>query len=186
MAIDLTDKTIISLGDKRNRIQGKFLIAADAVADKPGLLILGNVDGSGTVGTGVAIWADNTGAIRYSATIPTDEDSSGTVIGASGANAALSNLVSVAISESLISDANNKDDLGSNTYAWKSAYLSTSLVFKESTNNLTVVATDQGTGARSATIPDLVSTDDTFAMLACSQAFTNKTYEGVAISSTSN
>ena len=184
MAIDLTDKTIISLGDKRNRIQGKFLIAADAVADKPGLLILGNVDGSGTVGTGVAIWADNTGAIRYSATIPTDEDSSGTVIGASGASLALDNLASVAINTSLISDG-VADDLGSDALPWRTAYLGTSLVFDQTTRNLTITASEPGTSARTVNFAD-PGGNESVAYLATSQAFTNKTYEGVSISSTAN
>lgn len=42
--------------------------------------------------------------------------------GGGGANAALSNLSGVAINTSLISDANNTDDLGSSANAWKDAY----------------------------------------------------------------
>lgn len=40
-----------------------------------------------------------------------------------GANTALSNLASVAINTSLISDSDGIDSLGSSTYAWKSLYL---------------------------------------------------------------
>lgn len=47
-----------------------------------------------------------------------------TEIGASSsANAALSNLASVAINTALVSDTNNTDDLGSSSIAWKDLYL---------------------------------------------------------------
>ncbi|MFC1612494.1 beta strand repeat-containing protein, partial [Patescibacteria group bacterium] len=54
------------------------------------------------------------------------EDISGACITAAGAaaNAALSNLASVAINESLISDANYTDDLGSFAKSWKDIYAS--------------------------------------------------------------
>lgn len=42
--------------------------------------------------------------------------------GGSGANTALSNLASVEVNTSLISDANNTDDLGSTSLAWKDIY----------------------------------------------------------------
>ena len=64
MAIDLTSKDIVAFGDRANRKQMQLLIPAEATANKPGILILGNVDGSGTVGNGACLWADNTGAIR--------------------------------------------------------------------------------------------------------------------------
>jgi len=44
-----------------------------------------------------------------------------------GANTALSNLASVAINTSLISDANNTDDLGSNTIGWRYGYISSGI-----------------------------------------------------------
>ena len=125
MAIDLTDTSILSLWSRRNQKQGRFLIPANAVANEPGLLFLGNVDGSGTVGNGIVIWADNTGAIRYHTDVPTNEDADGTVItgAGSGALAALSNLASVAINTSLISDTDNTDDLGSSSKEWKDLYV---------------------------------------------------------------
>jgi len=43
--------------------------------------------------------------------------------GAAGANTALSNLASVAVSESLISDTDNTDDLGSSSKEWKDLYI---------------------------------------------------------------
>ncbi len=47
--------------------------------------------------------------------------------GGSGANAALSNLASVAINTSLISDTTNTDDIGSSSITWRSGYFGTSL-----------------------------------------------------------
>lgn len=45
----------------------------------------------------------------------------------SGANTALSNLASVAVNTSLISDANNTDDLGSNTVGWRYGYFASAI-----------------------------------------------------------
>lgn len=47
--------------------------------------------------------------------------------GGSGANTALSNLAAVAINTSLISDANNTDDLGSAAIRWKDLFLAGSI-----------------------------------------------------------
>ena len=80
MAIDLTSKDIVSFGDRANKKQMIFLIPAEATADKPGILVLGNVDGSGTVGNGGCIWFDNTGAPHADVTIPTDEDAAGSLV----------------------------------------------------------------------------------------------------------
>lgn len=43
--------------------------------------------------------------------------------GSSGANTALSNLASVAINTTLVSDTNNTDDLGTSSIAWRDLYL---------------------------------------------------------------
>ena len=51
----------------------------------------------------------------------------GTCAGAGGANTALSNLASVAINTSLLSDANNTDDLGAYGFAWRDIYASGTL-----------------------------------------------------------
>ena len=80
MAIDLTSKDIVSFGDRANKKQMILLIPAEATADKPGILVLGNVDGSGTVGNGGCIWFDNTGAPHAGVTIPTDEDAAGSLV----------------------------------------------------------------------------------------------------------
>lgn len=118
-----TDTIPIWLGPKFNAAQGKVAIPAGPSAEQPGLLFLESIDGSGVLQTGLYVWADSAGALRYSATLPTDEDSDGTSIGAGGATAALDNLASVAVSESLISDTDNTDDLGSSAKQWKDLYI---------------------------------------------------------------
>ena len=80
MAIDLTSKSIVPFGDRANKKQMILLIPAEASPDKPGILVLGNVDGSGTVGNGGCIWFDNTGAPHADVTIPTDEDAAGSLV----------------------------------------------------------------------------------------------------------
>ncbi len=73
--------------------------------------------------------SDNDGEIRYNATTNEWEFSNdgGTFSalgsGGAGANTALSNLASVAINTSLISDTDNTDDLGSDAIRWRDLYL---------------------------------------------------------------
>lgn len=52
----------------------------------------------------------------------------------SGANTALSNLASVAINTTLVSDTNNTDDLGSSSIAWKDLYLAGTFALKARTD----------------------------------------------------
>ena len=155
MAIDLTSTDIVPFGSRANKKQMILLIPAEAAADKPGIIVLGNVDGSGTVGNGGCIWFDNTGAPRYDVTIPTDEDSDGTLFSAaSGANVTLSNLAgTTAIPVALISDAANTDDLGTEPKPWKSGYFGTSLVFVGTSYNSTIAFTECA-ASLTYTIPD--------------------------------
>ena len=53
-----------------------------------------------------------------------------------GANKALSNLESVAINTSLLSDANNTDDLGAYGYAWKNIYASSTAFLASATTTM--------------------------------------------------
>jgi len=58
------------------------------------------------------------------------------------ANTALSNLASVAINTTLVSDAHDTDDLGTTSVNWRTLYLGTSLVIQESgagTDAITIV-----------------------------------------------
>ncbi|MFA4844437.1 MAG: hypothetical protein WC632_05760, partial [Candidatus Margulisiibacteriota bacterium] len=70
-----------------------------------------------------------------------------------GANAALSNLSSVAVNTSLLPGTTNSIDLGSADKTWQSGYIGTSLVFKGLTNNTTITL-DEPSQARSITIPN--------------------------------
>ena len=68
-----------------------------------------------------------------------------------GANTALSNLASVAINTSLLPGANNTIDLGSSSFAFRTAYLGTSIFSpivyggSSSGGNLTIQSTSNGT-----------------------------------------
>jgi hypothetical protein len=48
--------------------------------DKPGMLALNTVDGSGSLAT-YYLWVDSSGSLRIANAIPTNQDSSGTVVG---------------------------------------------------------------------------------------------------------
>ena len=91
-----------------------------------------------------------------------------------GASTALDNLASVAINTTLVSDGANTDDLGTDTKPWRTAYLATSLIFDQTTRNVTVQATEPATSARTYTIPDF-GANDSFVALAATQELTNKT-----------
>lgn len=84
-----------------------------------------------------ALVSDGSGVVSVSATTSTEL---GYVSGVTSAiqtqldgkaSTALSNLASVAINTSLISDTDNTDDLGSSAITWRRAYLKTGLVLQE-------------------------------------------------------
>jgi hypothetical protein len=91
-----------------NALSGGSIIEYTAGAHNfDGLMTLDSLAGSGS---GI-VAVDNAGLLSFMAAP------------AAGANAALSNLSAVAINTSLISDANNTDDLGSAANAWKDVYI---------------------------------------------------------------
>lgn len=72
------------------------------------------------------------------------------------ASTALSNLASVAINTSLVSDTDNTDDLGSSAITWRRAYLKTGLVLQESgagTDAITISAPAALAASYSLTLP---------------------------------
>ncbi|KKL26102.1 hypothetical protein LCGC14_2398650, partial [marine sediment metagenome] len=112
----------IWLGSKQNSRQTILYVPAALAADKPGLLFLESIDDGATASDlgGVYLWADDSDALRFSATYPTNQDSDGTVLGAAtGASLALDNLASVAINTALLDDVGGTDDFGSATKYWK-------------------------------------------------------------------
>jgi len=115
----------IALGSRYNTQQGQIGIPAGPSGEDPGLLYLESVDATASTYSGIYLWADSGGNLRTHTSVPTDENVDGTIIGAVGgyANAALSNVASVAINESLISDTDDTDDLGSNAKQWKDLYI---------------------------------------------------------------
>lgn len=60
--------------------QGGIACCAKATADKPGILRLDAVADDGTV-TPYYLWVDSTGDLRIHTSIPTNQDSDGTVVG---------------------------------------------------------------------------------------------------------
>lgn len=72
--------------------------------------------------------------------------------GGSGATPQLDNLSSVAINTSLISDANNTDDLGSSANAWKDAYLYT-LKLKGSSSGTATITPLSAAGSTTIYLP---------------------------------
>lgn len=109
-------------------------------------LILKNSGGSGVIT--FASPGDGTG---YTLTFPTDDGTSNQVLTTdgsgnlswttptTGANTALSNLASVAINTTLVSDTNDTDDLGTTSIKWKNLFLKRSI--NSDAVNLTIGST---------------------------------------------
>lgn len=76
---ELANTAVDFVGDRGNTKQTIIGIPAQAAANKPGILMLQDVDDSGVVGEHYE-WYDHTGAKRTSTSIPTNQDSDGTVI----------------------------------------------------------------------------------------------------------
>lgn len=135
----------------------------------------------------ITIQAPASIASSYTLTLPVDDgnnldvlstDGSGVlswVAQGSGANTALSNLASVSINTSLL--AQTGVDLGSTTKPFRDLFLWGNGTF--ATTYLRLTGTP--TSTRVLTIPD---TTDTFAVLALSQALTNKSYNGMTLTAT--
>ena len=68
------------LGSDRDGQQGIVFVATNAGADKPSILALDAVGAAGARTT-YYLWVDRTGDLRISATVPTDEDANGTIVG---------------------------------------------------------------------------------------------------------
>ncbi len=186
MAIN-TDVDQIPLGDRFNRKQAIVLIPAKAEANKPGMFNLQSVSGT-TVSDGY-LFRDTSGRLKTHTSVPTDVDAQGTLYdtGTSGADTALSNLASVQIPDvgDLIPVNNNTVTLGSDGKGFSSAFLSTSLVFNQTTRNLTLTASEPASSARTVNFGDPGGADSV-AYLAASQALTTKTYNGLTVVAGSN
>lgn len=90
-----------------------------------------------TVSGGGAAWGGITGTLADQTDLQTALDAK--------ANLALSNLASVAINTSLLSDTDNTDDLGSASKRWKDLFLSGAI--KGGSSNAPVVLSPHGSGA---------------------------------------
>jgi len=84
-----------------------------------GLFYIDTINYSSNADDSMMVWSNANGGAVGMRAIPS---------GGSGANTALSNLASVAINTSLISDADNTDDLGSTSVSWRTGYFGTTIL----------------------------------------------------------
>jgi len=115
---EVTGANYINLAAELNR-SSNILIYEDSIKLAPALgnLLIDTL--TNAVGTKALRYNPTTGLVSYADT---------TASGGSGANTALSNLASVAINTSLISDADNTDDLGSTSVSWRTGYFGTTIL----------------------------------------------------------
>jgi len=161
MALSQTQATMV-LGPRSNSKQMVFGVPAGPIADTPGILCLESVSDA-LVYARVYLWADDTNNLRYSTTLPTDENGSGSVLAttaATGANYTLSNLGTVAINTTLLSDTTATDDLGTSAVYWRAGYLATLYLTAEwHITATTGVATVAAGGSITLADGDLVITE---------------------------
>jgi len=112
------------LGPRNSAKQMRFGIPAGPTGDDPGIIVFES-SSSAAAHTNVFLWADSSNQLRYSSTLPTDEDANGSVIGAatgSYASQTLDNLNATACNTTLKSDTTLTDDLGSSSAYWLRTY----------------------------------------------------------------
>ncbi len=173
---------IIYLGSSTAGRQMGWGIPSGRASGQPGVLVLPT---GATTPTEYKLFVDTGGNLRItSGTTFADSDGTAFASGA-GANTALSNLVAVAINTSLVSDAVNTDDLGSDALPWRSAYVRTSLIFDQTTRNLTITASEPATLARTVNFGD-PGANDGVVYLAAAQDLTTKTYNGLTLAGATN
>jgi len=121
--VDFLGQGVTPFGSAYGTKQMILGIPGELTANKGGVIFLEAISAGGAENLGAWLFTDGTN-LRYStgATAPASTNA-GTAIGATGASKALSDLASVAINESLISDADNTDDLGSAANQWKDLYI---------------------------------------------------------------
>ncbi len=108
----LTNTAVTFFGDRENRKQMILGIPAKAEADKPGLILLQDVDDSAVIGNHY-MWFDSANTLRVHTSIPTDQDGDGTAVGSgTGASKALDDLAAVQINATLKFDTDNTYDIG--------------------------------------------------------------------------
>jgi len=84
-----------------------------------GVFSIDTLNYSANADDSMVVWSNANGGAVGMRAIPS---------GGGGANTALSNLASVAINTSLISDADNTDDLGSTSVSWRTGYFGTTIL----------------------------------------------------------
>jgi len=124
------DHSLLSIASRENVKQLKFYLPAKQEAKKPGMLIFGNVDDAGVLGTGATLWADSLGKIRLAAGEPGEPESDGVIIGdvTGYVTTTLNNLGTTAINASLLFDTTNSYDVGSASVGAKNIYADTAVL----------------------------------------------------------
>lgn len=123
MALTQTYANMV-LGPRNNSKQMVFGIPAGG-AEAPGILCLESVDAAGTTFAQVYLWADSANVLRYGTSIPTDEDSDGTIIAGTAAATAsrtLDNLLVTAVNASILPGTTDTIGLGDADQYWKGVY----------------------------------------------------------------
>jgi hypothetical protein len=113
------------LGDRSNAKQMVFGIPAGPSGEDPGILCLESVNSDASTYSKVYLWADSAGVLRYDSSIPSDEDSDGTIIAGTAASTAarnLSNLLTTSINTDLLPGTTSTSALGSSSYYWLGTY----------------------------------------------------------------
>lgn len=124
MALTTTNANMV-LADRTNAKRQSLGIPAGPNADEPGLLVLESCSDAKAYSQ-VFLWADSTGVLRYHTSLPTNEDSDGSVLATTADSSLLrdlSNMIASSIPSSLISDTTLTDDLGSSSIYWNNAYI---------------------------------------------------------------
>ena len=112
------------LGGRGNQRQMTFGIPAGPTGDDPGIIVFES-SSSAAAHSQVFLWADSTNVLRSSATLPTNEDSDGTVLAGTAATTssrALDNLTVTAINASLIPGTDSTIDAGSSAAYFANVY----------------------------------------------------------------
>ena len=79
MALTTAQATMV-LGPRSNSVRMVFGIPAGKAGEDPGMLCLEGIDAGGTVYNRVYLWADSGNQLRYHTSIPTNENSDGSVL----------------------------------------------------------------------------------------------------------
>ena len=164
MALSITNANELA-GSRDNTKQALFGICAGGAGNDPGCLVLES-SSSVAAHNQVFLWADSSGNLRFSTTVPATENSDGSVVGVSnGASSQLNNLSSTAVNASIIPAASGTLALGSSTYYWASTYstilyLASTAYFTGTANTATLTAGNLAIAAGKITVDSVTDSQN--------------------------